>query len=60
MKRAGLVEVTFVSREFRRGPVAMTVPRLWPWGIWIPYLRPEDAERIVRLAGGRFVVSNAG
>lgn len=36
MKRAQLVEVTFVSREFRRGSVAMTVPRLWPWGICVP------------------------
>jgi hypothetical protein len=60
MRRAGLVEVTFVSREFRRGPVAMTVPRLWPWGICVPYLRPEDADRIVRLSEGRFVVSNPG
>ncbi|MCI4325674.1 MAG: hypothetical protein L3K00_07350 [Thermoplasmata archaeon] len=60
MKRARLVGVTFVSREFRRGSVAMTVPRLWPWGICVPYLQPEVADEIVRLAEARFIVSEAG
>ncbi|HEV2166524.1 MAG TPA: hypothetical protein VGS23_06075 [Thermoplasmata archaeon] len=51
-RRAGLSQVTFYSREFHRRPIAFTVPRFWPWGIRIPYLRREDAEKIIELAEG--------
>lgn len=49
-KRAGAVQVVFLAKEFKRGPMAMTIPRHWPWGIVVPYIRKETAEKIVALS----------
>lgn len=50
-KWAGAHTVCFLSPEFRREPYpAMTIPRLWPWAICIPYLPSRAAEQMIGLA----------
>jgi hypothetical protein len=59
MRRAGLFEVTFYSREFKRGSFGMTIPRAWPRGICVPYLRRDDAQKLASIAQSRNVASES-